>query len=626
LKLNKSLLLAALLVCSLAVLPWQIREVKAAPDSSFKFGFEGASASYVLKINYMVGTNFTFLDPVETQAELTSITFHHSAYWSNNEKIKYALYNSTLNLIASTQEYVGQAASQTLTFADSPTLTNNTVYWLLAWGTNWYYYKTPSSGNSMSFNLTQTYTGNFPDIISPSSYSNIIWGIYGAYSTREELIDSYPTSNYDGGFALADLHPSDSIYSSAAGQTFKVTQGNVKLTKAQFYLGLIGSPIGTDAKAVLYLAIGTYGVNATPTGSALAQSDSFYVNQPGEIRIFIFKFHSQPILINGTVYAIVFQNPTSGTINTTNYVVVNSDQTSPTHVGNSFRYRNGAWNTTYASRDVIFYVYGVPWLLDLRIKDANGKVIEGATVYINATAETSDSDGWVKTTCPINSTVNIQVKFQDVVVNGSWTVSMDEDKTFNVSCTVYSLTIYVTNQNNVEMSGATLTLSRTDGYNYTADGLSPVTASYYNAIDGRYVWSQLANQTSSYTVKATATSGESNSATTALTTDTEKEIVITTTISGGPPATPPPPYTPPVEQPPVYIPPVELPKVPGEEFNYGILVLVGVVGVAFIVGVARVDKRSSQTKIAQQWQRKTRYAENLGKKWKKKTRSKYRRG
>jgi len=615
-----SVLLVVFLIVGFSEVP-TVKTATAATDASFIFGWDHDYTNYTIISNLMVGTNFTFADPVETQVKLPSLTLYYGQHETVSNKIKYALYNSELNLIASTNEYVGIEGSQTLIFTDPPTLTNNTMYWLVAWGSCWtFQYHTPASGNSKSFNMSVVYTGNYPSTLSPSSYSNIIWSIYGAYSTRETLIDSYPTPNGDYSFGLADLHPSDSIYSSVIGQTFNVTGDSMYLTKAQFYMGKNGLPTGTDAKAVLYATTGTYGVNATPTGSPIATSQNFAVTDidDNHILIYTFKFFSHPLLNKGTVYAIVFQNPTSGTINLYNLPIVHLDRSSPTHSGNSFRYRNGVWNLTYAtSRDLIFYVYGVPQLLNLRIKDANGNIIEGATAYINSSTETSDSDGWVKTTCPINSSVDIHVKLQNVVVNGTWTVTMNADKTFNVSCTVYKLTVYVTNDKGVEMSGTTLTLSRTDGENLSSYDLTPKTVDYYNTTHGRYVWSQLANQTSSYTVTATVSSGESNSTTTTLTANTVKTIVIPTIISS-PPGTPSYVPPPPAEQPPALTPPIELPKVPGPEFQYGIMVLVGVVVVAAVVGVAGRGKRKPN--LQRKWQKKTRQTRNLDRAWRKKRR------
>jgi hypothetical protein len=97
-----------------------------------------------------------------------------------------------------------------------------------------------------------------------------------------------------------------------------------------------------------------------------------------------------------------------------------------------------------------------------------------------------------------------------------------------------SLTVYVTDVNNVEKSGATLTLTRADGFNYTSIGLSPVTAQYYNATHARYIWDPL-EQVSSYTVTASL-GGQTASTTIALTANTEITLTLPagTTSPGGP--------------------------------------------------------------------------------------------
>jgi len=278
----------------------------------------------------------------------------------------------------------------------------------------------------------------------------------------------------------------------------------------------------------------------------------------------------------------------------------------------------------YRPKLVVTYI---PYTLNLRIIDWNNDIIVGATVYANESTLNSDSDGWaIFTGYDPDSVVNVKVKYQNVWVNGTFSVTMDSDKTIDVKCKVYRLTVYVTNQNGVEMSGATLSLARSDGENLTSYGLTPKTVDYYNTTHGRYVWTQLANQTASYTVKATVSTGESNSTTTALTENTQKTIVVTTTISGGPGGPSGGPSFPPV-QPPPSLPPVEVPKVPGEEFNYGIIVLVGVVGIATTVAVFGRGKPSLETR----WKNKTKHhgssgkwpkpkTRNLSKKWRKKAR------
>ena len=171
----------------------------------------------------------------------------------------------------------------------------------------------------------------------------------------------------------------------------------------------------------------------------------------------------------------------------------------------------------------------VTWGMELRLHifDSDGNAISGATAYANATTMTSNSNGWANFTIPnLNDVAHVKVELQEVTVNGTWTVTMDSDKTFNVSCTVYSLTVYVTDIHSEEKSGASMALSR-DGT--SLNGLyglpSSPTASYHNDTHGKYVWSQLANQTSSYTVSASM-GGQTASSTTALTSNTEVTIIL----------------------------------------------------------------------------------------------------
>ena len=280
---------------------------------------------------------------------------------------------------------------------------------------------------------------------------------------------------------------------------------------------------------------------------------------------------------------------------------------------------NGTWTTNMTITKTIEASCNV-WSFTINARDSSGTILslspsKFAWTFPNGTqVNTTKSDGsWIFKI--MNGTHYYKIEYQGQWISANVTLPvLNKNVTvINKNCWVYNLTVYVTNQNNVEMSGAILTLSRTDNASLSDYGLTPKTVAYYNTTHGRYVWTQLANQTSSYTVKATATSGETNSATTALTTDTIKEIVITTTISGGPSGSTGGPGPAPPEEQPQYIPPVELPKVPGAEFNYGIVILVGVVGVAATVAVVGRGKPSLET----QWKKKTQFVGVSSKKWKK---------
>lgn len=185
------------------------------------------------------------------------------------------------------------------------------------------------------------------------------------------VTDSYSETNLSASFGITGLHPSPDADVSAGGQTF-TSDYTGNLTNCKFYLDTVGNPTGT-AYAKLYNITDTYGVNATPTGAALATSDGLNVATMGAagLKTFTFSGANRVGLIAGGQYAIVFEGPTAGTIDVGNYIRVWVDNTAPTHDGNVFFYRNSAYDgsTTY---DVIFYVYvNVAPTIDSVVSTAN---------------------------------------------------------------------------------------------------------------------------------------------------------------------------------------------------------------------------------------------------------------
>jgi len=416
------LLLSFLIVSLLSSLHQFIPLAWAKPDSEFWFGWTKQN-SVTSPSNVILGTNFTFIDNVAVTVNCSGI--HMTGmyqYSSGDEKYKYALYDANLNLLASTSEYVGKSGGQRLNFSTSQILTNNTVYWLVCWETSWaLYYSSYNLFGSMSFNLTgQTYNGTFPSSLSPTSYSQSIWQIHAYYTTTEILIDSF-TPTTDDGFGLAALHPSSSIYSSAAGETFKVTSGNYTLTKVSFKMGTTESPIGTDARVRLYVTTGTFGVNATPTGSPLATATPTVDLKQirGDYLLEwawqTFQFQDGFVLENGTVYAIVWENPTSGTIDTDNYVVLDLLGAGG-YAGNSFRYTNGEWNVSCAAPDCLFYLYGVPIQHSVTFRyTSDGTFLVNGTSKANGTSTLYDESSVLN----LSAVPSIHYGFMNFTWNGS---------------------------------------------------------------------------------------------------------------------------------------------------------------------------------------------------------------
>lgn len=111
---------------------------------------------------------------------------------------------------------------------------------------------------------------------------------------------------------------------------------------------------------------------------------------------------------------------------------------------------------------------GGGYALNLRVMDwdLTGS-ISGAIVYKDTDTKTSNGGGWANWT-GVSGTVQIKVKYFGFWVNGSFSVTMDADKTRNVKCKLYDVTVTAKTNNEVGViSGANVTAYNNTG---TASG------------------------------------------------------------------------------------------------------------------------------------------------------------
>jgi len=86
--------------------------------------------------------------------------------------------------------------------------------------------------------------------------------------------------------------------------------------------------------------------------------------------------------------------------------------------------------------------------LNLRVRDWDlTDDIQGGFVYKDSDVKISDANGWANWTGQ-TGTVQVKVKYYGFWVNGTFSVVMDSDKTINVKCNLYDVTITV--QENVQ--------------------------------------------------------------------------------------------------------------------------------------------------------------------------------
>jgi hypothetical protein len=81
--------------------------------------------------------------------------------------------------------------------------------------------------------------------------------------------------------------------------------------------------------------------------------------------------------------------------------------------------------------------------LNLRMRDWDlSDNIQGAYVYKDSDVQISDANGWANWT-NVAGTVQIKVSYYGFWVNGTFSVTMDPDKTTDVQCKLYDVTVLV---------------------------------------------------------------------------------------------------------------------------------------------------------------------------------------
>ena len=235
------------------------------------------------------------------------------------------------------------------------------------------------TATGVSVNPTFNFTGTDPngDTLEYNIQVDTVSSFDG-----QTLVDSYDEANKDTDNILG------SIYIGRA-QSFMSKGGN--LTSARFYLAKAGSPPGS-AVAKLYALSGTYsnGDNI-PTGSALAISDDFNPLSLSAyptfgLATFTFTGAQQYTMVNGTVYVITIEY----TGDTSNYIFLGSDNSSPSHNGNFSYLIISTW-TAEGTKDASFYVYSTGYPLLSQSSDVNAGFTAGHPFASGVATEYSTS-------------------------------------------------------------------------------------------------------------------------------------------------------------------------------------------------------------------------------------------
>jgi len=582
-----------------------------------------------------------------------------SVYMKSNDSYtghgKAAIYSASYGLVGTTDELDIVALGTSFiwvnfTFSIEPMLTNNTVYIIAAItetiGNQAIYVGRTTTGAAVNQSMRQTvtYASGFPDPYVPSTLADYITSMWCNYTVYETgLYYNLNMTSATGGTTIPEggvqsylngttvylfAYPT-SGYSFAA---WNIDGTNETTTETEWYVVMSANHTATayfnpsptppyeyyntgddDTSYALggdYWFAQTFTVNAAHTVSSV-KLKLYRVNSPGIVTVSIRATNGSghPTgldLTSGTISGNTLTIDTDGlwyeitvtehTLSaSTKYAIVvralggdwdnwlgwKCDIDSPTYDGGNWENSEdgGVSWTSYTDTDFMFEVWGNPVSPTIEEFQAPSTVYANDYFFLNATI--NDAGGvadFVNTTIEISN--NVILKW----VNSTNTFSIFYDP--NSYSSIYP-----------------------DRCSRTTVNASAYRLSWNIRLNESYPEGSVnivVNNTKVYD----ADDDYGSNSQTGLFFLTYRQVAPPSGSTGPGGVSPPPP--------PPYIPPVELPKVPGAEFNYGIMILVGVVGVAVVVGVAGRGKRSTQD----QWQRKLKSNVDLGKKWRKKTRRK----
>ena len=171
------------------------------------------------------------------------------------------------------------------------------------------------------------------------------------------------SSTVEDSYSESNANSNASIYNGSLiryGQSFNPSVSGL-IETAKFYLKKTGAPTG-NATAKLYAHTGTFGTSSTPTGAALGTSDTFDVSTlttSSVLTTLTFTGANRAALTAGTKYCIeILYNDASS--DSSNFLSVGIDTTSPTHGGNAFSYDSSY--AAIAGTDMPFYVNASTYL------------------------------------------------------------------------------------------------------------------------------------------------------------------------------------------------------------------------------------------------------------------------
>lgn len=210
-------------------------------------------------------------------------------------------------------------------------------------------------------------------------------------------------------------------------------------------------------------------------GQLQVRVDAYTVGDTGEVRLdwipVEVTYQTGFAVIIWTTYSTDYES-SAITISRTAFTDYSEARTTNPNSGQAWTWSEvnaleiGSRASTLASDEIIqvseFWIvvdYTLGFNLNLRVRDWDlTDNIQGAFVYKDSDAQISDANGWANWTL-VSGTVQIKVSYYGFWVNGTFSVTMDSDKTINVQCKLYDVTVLVQESvQNAYLAGANVTV------------------------------------------------------------------------------------------------------------------------------------------------------------------------
>jgi hypothetical protein len=210
-------------------------------------------------------------------------------------------------------------------------------------------------------------------------------------------------------------------------------------------------------------------------GQLQVRVDAYTVGDTGEVRLdwipVEVTYQTGFAVIIWTTYSTDYES-SAITISRTAFTDYSEARTTNPNSGQAWTWSEvnaleiGSRASTLASDEIIqvseFWIvvdYTLGFNLNLRVRDWDlTDNIQGAHVYKDSDVQISDENGWANWTL-VSGTVQIKVNYYGFWVNGTFSVTMDSDKTIYVQCKLYDVTVLVQESvQNAYLAGANVTV------------------------------------------------------------------------------------------------------------------------------------------------------------------------